>query len=223
MLNNQLWLIFMKQILFSLILIFSFSFNEVNAQFSEDNAIYQTSEITIGNYLGLGVHANYVWKEKYSFKIGYSGFIRRPKSAPENYSPGFVGILTFGLANPYDQMQTFQILAGKIYPFNKKGTIRANISLGLGFTIIKEPTNWQPLEGNILYHNYSYEYHKYNTVSLIINPKIEFPFTRFYGLSISPMIQINKDRTYIGIGIGQMIGLLRKKNVKHTRLPADTR
>jgi len=200
----------MRQIFFIFILVFSF--NHVNAQFSEDNAIYHTSEITVGNYLGIDIHANYVLKEKYSFKIGYSGFIRRPKAAPENYTSGLIGILTYGLANPYDQMETFQILAGKIYPLNKKGTIRVNISLGLGYTIIREPSNWQPLSGSLyIVPNYTYDYQKYNTISLIINPKIEFPITRFYGLTISPMIQVNKDRTYIGIGIGQMIGLLRKK------------
>ena len=46
---------------------------------------------------------------------------------------------------------------------------------------------------------------------MILNPKIEFPFSRFYGLTLSPLFQINKDRTYIGIGVGQMIGLLRKR------------
>ena len=202
----------MKQIL--LISILVFSINLVNAQFSENNAIYHTSEITIGNYFGVDIHANYVLNEKYSFKIGYSGLIRQPKSAPENYSSGIIGIISFGTANPYDQMENFQILAGRIYRLNEKGTIRANISVGLGFTVIREPTNWQTIDGSFLTPNYSYDYHKYNTFSLIINPKIEFPFTRFYGLSISPMIQVNKDRTYIGIGIGQMIGLLRKKNKK---------
>jgi len=86
----------MKKILSLFIVILSI--NSVNAQFSENNAIYHTSEITIGNYLGIDIHANYVLKEKYSFKIGYSGFIRRPKSAPENYSSGLIGVLTFGLA-----------------------------------------------------------------------------------------------------------------------------
>ena len=62
-----------------------------------------------------------------------------------------------------------------------------------------------------LTENYTWIYNKYNTVNLIINPKIEFPFTRYFGLTISPMLQINKDRTYFGIGIGQMIGLLRSR------------
>ena len=36
-----------------------------------------------------------------------------------------------------------------------------------------------------------------------------FRYKKFLGLTISPMIQINKYRTYFGIGIGQMIGLVR--------------
>ena len=67
------------------------------------------------------------------------------------------------------------------------------------------------INDTFLTENYTWNYKKYNTLSLIINPKIEFPFTRFYGLTISPMLQINKDRTYFGIGIGHMIGLLRKR------------
>ena len=108
-------------------------------------------------------------------------------------------------------MGNLQLLAGRIYSLNKKGTIRANLSLGIGYTAIKEPTNWQPVEGSFITQNYSFDYDRYHTFSLIINPKIEFPFTRFYGLSLSPLVQVNKDRVYYGIGIGQMIGLLRKK------------
>ena len=67
------------------------------------------------------------------------------------------------------------------------------------------------VNGGFLAENYTYEYSKFNTVSLIISPKIEFPFSRIYGLTISPLIQINKDRTYLGVGIGQMMGLLRKR------------
>ncbi|MCM4159926.1 hypothetical protein FHG64_05630 [Antarcticibacterium flavum] len=195
----------------TLILLFIlFCFNTVHAQFAQNHAIYHSAEVSAGNYLGVDINANYVLRESYSFKIGYSGFIRRPVAAPENYSSGIIGLLTLGLANPYDQLQNIQLMAGKVYKFNKKGTIRANLSLGVAFTIINEPTNWEPVEtSSFLAQNYTYDYQSYNTLSLIINPKLEFPFTRYYGLSLSPLLQINKDRMYFGIGIGQMIGLLR--------------
>ena len=118
------------------ILIFSISINVAYSQFDENNAIYSTGELNLGNYIGIDINLNYVYKEKYAFKIGYSGNIRKPKSQPENYSSGLSGIFSFGLANPYDQFENYQIGFGKIYNLNKSGTIKANLSLGLGLSLI---------------------------------------------------------------------------------------
>jgi len=200
----------MKQLI--VILLFTNSYYTVHAQFTNNNAIYSTGELNIGNYVGVDLSLNYVYKETYSFKFAYSGNIRKPKSRPQDYTSGLTGLFLFGLANPHDQLENYQLAVGKIYRLNVKGTIRANISAGIGYTIIREPKNWQQIDGSSLGENYTWEYDNYNTVSLILNPKIEFPFSRYYGLTISPMLQINKDRTYLGIGFGQMIGLLRKKN-----------
>lgn len=192
------------------LLIFSININIGYAQFDEKNALYATGELNLGNYVGLDINVNYVHNEEYAFKLGYSGNIREPKSQPDDYTSGLIGAFLFDLANPHDQLENYQIGIGKIYKLNQEGTIRLNASIGLGYTIIREPENWERITNGFLAENYTWNYHKYNTVSLIINPKIEFPFTRFYGLTISPMVQLNKDRTYFGIGIGQMIGLLRK-------------
>lgn len=86
-----------------------------------------------------------------------------------------------------------------------------NLSLGLAYTILQEPENSKGTGDNFLFPTYSYTYNELYTASMLINPKIEFPFTRIYGLTISPMVQLNPIRTYYGIGIGQMIGLVRSK------------
>lgn len=200
----------MKHIVF--ILLFAISIQTTHAQFGENHAIYGTGSLDFGNYFGVDLNLNYVYQENYSFKIGYSGHIRTPKSKPDDYSLGLVNGLTFGINSPYDNLETFHIMAGKIYKFNKKGTIRLNLSVGLALVNIKEPTNWQMNSSNFFDQNYTWNYHEYSTIGLIINPKIEFPFARHYGLTISPVLQLNKDRVYVGIGVGQMIGLLRKKN-----------
>ena len=196
----------MKQIITILLCLISITI--AKAQFDQNNAIYATGELNLGNYAGVDVNLNYVYKEKYSFKVGYTGNIRTPKSQPEDYS---AGLLSFGLLNAYDQVENYQIGFGRIIFLNENGTVRANISIGFGYTTIKEPGNWQRIYDESVPGNYTRDFKEYNTVSLIINPKIEFPFSRFYGLTVSPMVQINKDRTYFGIGIGQMFGLLRKR------------
>lgn len=194
-----------------LILIFFISFTPVVAQFGENHALYVSGEFQLGNYLGFDFAANYIYKEKYSFKIGGSAFIRKPKSQPYDYNAGYRNLL-FVLWEPYDQMVNYYGGFGKILKLNKRGTIRANLSVGIGYALIKEPKNWQRTNNTFLEENYTWDYAKYSTLSLIINPKIEFPVSRIYGFSLSPMLQINKDRVYFGIGIGHMIGLLRKKN-----------
>ncbi len=187
------------------------SFYTVNSQFDDKNAIYTAAELNMGNYFGVDLSLNYVYKEKYSFKLAYTANIRTPKSQPDDYTSGLLGVMFFGLANPYDQFENYQIGVGKIYKLNPSGTIRLNLKVGLGYSVITEPVNWSEVNNSFLRENYTWNNQKYDTVSVIVNPKIEFPFTRFYGFTLSPMAQITKNRAYCGIGIGQMIGLLRSR------------
>jgi len=191
-----------------LILIFS---NSVNAQFGENHAIYGHSEFTLGNYIGGDLGLNYIYKERYSFKFGYSGNVRSSQLKPEDYDAGQRGLLSFGIIGPKDYMENYQFCFGKIVKFQENGKTRLNLALGIGLTTIKEPGNFEFIENAGRSENYNWNYNRYNTVSLIINPKIEFPFARYYGFSISPMLQINKDNVLFVVGFGQIIGLLRKK------------
>lgn len=195
-----------------LIFLLFFSINAVKAQFAENNAIYYSDGLNIGSYFGVDFNLNYIYKEKYSVKVGYIYNRRKPKNQPEDYSSGLANVLLLGTTNPHDRMENYQLALGKIYSLNQNRSIRLNLSFGLAYTVIREPENWQKAASGFLVENYTWNYQTQHTLSLIINPRIEFPFTRIYGFSISPMVQINKDRTCFGIGIGQMIGLLRKRN-----------
>ncbi|WP_418603508.1 hypothetical protein [Hwangdonia sp.] len=184
----------------------------INAQENKKNTYYLSSELNLGNYFGVDYNLNYVFKNNYSLKLGFSGNVRKPKSEPEDFSGGLNGLFSVGIKNPYDHLLNYRIDFGKIYNFNPEGTIRLNFSFGIGYTIIKEPDNWQFVESDTvinLAENYTYSYKSYNTLSFTINPKIEFPITKFFGLSVSPMLQMNKDRTYFGIGLGTMLGKLK--------------
>ena len=204
----------MKRIL--LLLSLAISSLSMNAQFSENHAIYGTMGLDFGNYFGANFGLNYTYQEKYSFRIEGTIRARSSASEPDDFSPGLGRAFSFGLANPYDNIKTTQLMVGRIYKLNPKGTIRLNLSVGVGLATISEPENWQRVEtGNGLIFfsdNYTWDTYKYNTINFIISPKIEFPFTRHYGLTISPMLQINKGRTYVGIGFEHMFGLLRKRN-----------
>ena len=117
----------MKRIL--TILLFSICINDAYAQIDKNKPIYLTSELNLGNYIGIDINLNYIYKEKHSFKIGYTGNLRKPKSKPENYTFGLTGLFSFGLGNPYDQFENYQIGFGKIYNLNKSGIIRTSYLL----------------------------------------------------------------------------------------------
>jgi hypothetical protein len=188
-----------------------FALGNAFGQQEQQNLVYANLGLNLGNYVGVEAELNYIPNGKYSFKMGYSGNIRKPISEPADYTSGLTGVLLLGLANPFDQMEQIYLGAGRVWVLNPSGTIRLNAGIGLGFTIIREPGNWQRVQDNFLVENYTWEYNRYNTFSLIFNPKIEFPITRFYGLFAAPFVQLNKDRTFFGISIGHMIGVLRSK------------
>ena len=200
----------MKRILS--LLLFLAAISSLKAQNELKHAYYFGSDLSLGNYVGLDLDLNYIYSEKYSLRMGYSGHIRKSRSVPADYSSGLLNLMLLDLSQPVDQLENLLLTAGRIYKLNKKGTIRLNFTVGLGYTTIREPRNWQRSENSFLVENYTWDYGKYHTVSLIISPKIEFPFTRLFGLYLSPMLQINKDRTYVGIGIGDIFGVLRNKN-----------
>lgn len=59
----------MKSIHKIIILLFLIKVTIVNAQFKEKNALYTSGEINIGNYVGIDINLNYVYKNNYSFKM----------------------------------------------------------------------------------------------------------------------------------------------------------
>jgi len=194
-------------------------FFKLNAQFSEKNAIYLTGGLNAGNFWGMNLNLNYIFNNNYSLQAGISDLFRDSKSKPEDFTSGLTGLLTFGLSNLiyYDEMDNYQILLGKIFKTNKNSSTRFNIAGGIGYTYLTEAVNWKHVTNYTIGENYTYDIVKHGSISLIINPQVEFPFSRFFGITCSPMLLINKDRTYIGIGIGAMLGLLREKKLTTTK------
>ncbi len=186
------------------------SFNYAFSQFLEDNKFYFSGEVNLGNYFGIDFNLNLVQNENYTYKIGFSKFMRKPESQPENFSPGLLPtMLTFGLANPFDQIDNYQISFGKIYKLNKSGSVRTNLNVGLGYSILKEPINWVGIDDGFIGPNYEWDYGESYFISLIINSKFEFIIKNWIGLTVSPMLLINSETIYFGIGFGTIVGYLK--------------
>lgn len=202
----------LKRILF--LLFFFFLFSELNAQFAEKNALYLTEGFDAGNYWGGHIGLNYVHNNKYSLQFGTSVLMRKAKSVPDDYSTGLIdGLFSLGFASlHFDEMENYQFLAGRIFGPKTGRTTRFHLAAGLAYTLISEPTNWQYAGGGGWTSNYTHDTETHGTVSFVITPKVEFPFTRYFGVSLFSMLQVNGDRTYIGFGVEGMLGILRAKD-----------
>ena len=179
-----------------------------NAQFDEKNAIYFSNEFNMGGYAGVDISLNYVYDTRFAFRVGFSGNTRIARTLPSDYSPGVVGILTLGVNTPRDNFQSVHFTFGYIQKLSEAGTVRLNLSLGLGYAMTREPVNWQKID-QFLSDNYTWDYEHNHSISFVLNPKFEFPFSRYYGLSISPMVEIYDGGTFFAVGIGHIFGLLR--------------
>ena len=170
---------------------------------------YFSSEVNLGNYIGITMDLNYIVDQQYTFKLGVVANIRRPVNQPTDYTSGLIGILSFGLAQPVETMGSINAAVGKIYNLNSAKSLRFNTAVGIGFTQIQTVGNWQKdLNANFV-ENYTYDNVSKNVVSVIINPKLEIPLGGVFGFSVSPMAVINGKSNYYGVGLGYIIGRVK--------------
>ena len=167
--------------------------NTVIAQSISKNALYLSQELNFGNYLGFNLGLNYDLN------------LRIPRSRPKDYSPDLFNSLIQGVKFPYEQMQTWQLTVGNIYNLRNDGSIRLKLSFGVGYTTFSEPKEWQESQDDHTGGNYTWENKNRYTTSLIINPKLEIPMTSNYGVSISPVLHLNREIFYYGISLGQLL------------------
>jgi hypothetical protein len=113
------------------------------------------------------------------------------------------------VGTPRDNFSSIHLDFGIIKKLNEAGTARINLSLGLGFVTTKEPVNWQHTD-DFMTENYTWDYETGHAISFVVNPKFEFPFSRYWGLSISPMLQVYDGGVFFVVGVGHIFGLLRK-------------
>ncbi len=211
-----------KRILLLIIICFYFSNaftqkNEENTKgtipktFFETNSLYLSSKVSLGNFSGFSSNLNYVWKNSYSLSLGFSSSSSEDHSAPDDYTGDFS--LFGGNSHPKNVLNNYTLMFGKIVNF-KTNKIRLNLAIGAGYGKYTENHNWQKKKssswGSILSaNNYTWDKRKTSIYSLIINPEVEFIFTKYFGLSFSPIVQISDKKTFYGAGIGILLGKIR--------------
>ena len=177
----------------------------------DDFALYLSTDVWIGNMRGAGVSANYIKHDKFSIQVGWSKHIRSSPNIPEDFSNRRL----FD-SGPNDEISGIEFLAGKAFELTRYKRVRLNVLGGIAFTKFEEPTNWVPQEfetfkETISNPNYTYSYTNSNKTFFVFQPKLEIPFSRGFGFSISGRIATNGQYTSYELGAGLMLGLLRER------------
>lgn len=158
----------------------------------------------------LGINLTYTYEQNVSFQFGTSMMWKKASSIPVDYKPNIIRLSLFS-PNPLDHLDNIHFSIGKIFYLNKLESMRLNLSIGAAVTSICEPRDWERNQGmNIgLEDTHNYNHYEYRTISLLITPSVEFPVDNDFGVNITPMYLVNKDRYFFGIKIGLMIGYLK--------------
>ena len=185
------------------IVILTFFFTlQINAQFREKTLVYGSYESCLGTYNGIDFNINYV-NNKYSIRVGYSGFFRHAINAPNDFREDIFG------AN--ETVSSVHLVYGRIYSLNKKNSIQLNVGSGLAYLSIAIPYNFTEDGGLLAFYNYRWENNIYKEFGFVVNPKVEFLLRQTFGVTASPLFQYSKHSTYLGLGIGVMFRLIKKR------------
>jgi hypothetical protein len=219
------------------VLVFLVGIGVANAQFSKNNALYfglEPNIINFNKYSGIEANINYVYKEKYSFKLGCAYMDRDALSRPSDYLRGYsleeiiyfpvTLLLDIAGKKPIEKFSSTYLSVGRVCKLDKKGKLRLNMNAGVGITTILEPRNWRLASENDppRHHRsrYTWDDYEYNTISLTINPKIEYLPSHGAGFTLSPIAHLTEDKTSLGIHVGMILGILRQKPTAKV-LPQD--
>lgn len=207
----------MKYLYRLFILAFLFS-QQIYGQFWENNYLYGNIGITGGNYFGANVGANLIFNEKYFINVGILSLQTESNEKPNGYSAGS-GILGSGDSDIMDRYNTPFVTAGYVLKLSSK--FRVIFDGGLGLQFRHYATDFKVHESNGTFGGFDYgsspshdfEWKDDVSAAFIINPRLEFLLSHIYGVGISPLFILNKNETFIGIGIHNIIGSIRKRAI----------
>ena len=181
----------------------------ISAQIAKKQIIYTEVGIGIGSYTEIKVSLNYIHKKKFSFQVGFSELKRKSASTPSDYG-NYSYFLNFFGPPPYERQYSYEFLIGKLISFEAQNTFRINFKIGLAFSKIHTPVNFQKSTSWLWGSSYTFDLKEERKISLIIEPTIELPFSRVFGISFTPFFKVNSEIFVWGIRLNVILGLLKE-------------
>ncbi len=183
--------------------------NKYKIHYAKKHFLYGTGDVMLGNYKGGDIAMTYIYNSRYSVNFGFSvsgknvsnQFTESLKSANINSTDNF--------KVPQENLENFHLMVGRVIKLSAKKNTRLIIQAGPGVSTIREPVFKESKNG---FSNSQIGFQRRQQVSLIINPKIEFPITYILGFSVGPMFIVNDERFFFGASVGFLYGIISNKS-----------
>ncbi|MBK7336243.1 MAG: hypothetical protein IPJ00_08765 [Saprospirales bacterium] len=140
------------------------------------------------------------------FSLGYRTHARNSPNVPSDYIGSALLFDSDGI--PDQQTQLLTLTGGKVIPTGSP-RIRFILAGGLGFGNITRPVNF--VKENGLFNNYDYDKETSPSFGLVLNPRVEFPLTRYAGLSVGAQSVLSSKDFSVGPEILFHFGFLRER------------
>lgn len=116
----------------------------------------------------------------------------------------------------YKNHKSIDFLIGKTIHQTQNKKIQIKIAQGIGFVQSNFPVNWKRKESSGGFGfdfcffscapNYTYDYHKYYSISLIAKTRIEYRFHPLIGISFEPNVRLIHGKLYPMLSFGIIAG-----------------
>ncbi len=190
-----------KIILLCVIVIFA-----INCFAQQQNLLYMEAGAGGGTHVSFKFGLNYVFYESNVVSaLLFSNFKNDP-SVPGDYQRDLFG------GRPKDYMTIGAFMYGKmLYSIDRE--VRYNLRGGLALGNVTTPVNFRKryTYSYLFGSNYDYDQDTKNTAGVVLNPTIEFPFGRAFGLSVGLFSVISAEMSSFGVEGSMLIGRVRHK------------
>lgn len=195
-------------------LVFFLTIQVANAQWSykfrwrQKHYLYTTGDYVVGKNNAADLSLNYVYNKSISLKVGYSASSPEQSRLPTDYLKSTSNLAPTDINGPFENMESYHLLVGKVFNIGSAEKVRVVLQAGPGLSTQRTPVFWKRADATAFETNYDYTIHKKQMLGLVVNPKVEFPFSNMFGFSIGPMFIMNKETKYLGAAVGFMYGII---------------
>jgi hypothetical protein len=160
----------------------------------------------------VGISSNFILSNNLGASISYKYKVFKAENLPSDYTAGSNFLTGPDNSTPDDLFSFFSFNLLKEFPTKYK---RIRFGIEAGPSLVKyriAKFKREPITSILIVSssNYSYRYENFQTVGLSLRAKMEFPFTRGFGLEAAICSNINEYKSFVALEVYLTFGYVRE-------------